>query len=189
MKSIACTLLLLSLSFIILPLTGFARFDPKDARVEDRLAIYELFTEYCTAIDTRNKTRFREVFTHDAVLDYSANVLAGKGPVDEMEKQIIDVLALFSVTIHQWSNPEIEFTGPNTAKGRIMLHNPMFIKGFPVFPLFTIYGYYNHELVKLEEDGRWRSKYMKMEVPVGAYGQILLWILIAGLALRHLRIR
>ena len=166
-----------------------ARFDPQNPRVEDRLAIFDLFTEYCAAVDTRDKARFRGVFTPDAILDYSANVLIGKGSVAEMEPQIIDLMAMYSATVHQWSNAEIEFTGPNTARARVMLDNPMYIKFLPVFPFFTIHAYYNYDLVKSEKDGKWRSKHLHMEIPVGAYGQILAWVLIIGIVFKLLRTR
>lgn len=40
--------------------------------IADRLEIEQLLTVYAAAVDARDWERFREVFTNDVVLDYSA---------------------------------------------------------------------------------------------------------------------
>jgi len=163
-----------------------AAFDPKDPRVEDRLAIADLVTKYCTAVDQRDFKKFKELFTQDAVLDYSANWGQGSGHVNVMAKQLEDALSLFSASIHFWSNLDIEFTGPNSAKARYLLDNPMFLKGLPRVALLTIYGYYNHELVK-DANGVWRSKHMSMEITSPFEHQLLVLIVIIVLLWRTRR--
>jgi SnoaL-like domain len=160
---LALALLGLSLLFVA-HITEARRFNPKDPRVEDRLAIMDLITQYCSAVDQRDVESFKDVFTKDALLDYSANGFVGKGSVDKMQKEIFDGLAPFQISVHRTTNMEIEFTGPREAKVRVMLDNPMYIFGFPVFPIATIHAYYNHIMVKDQADELWRSKTLSMEV-------------------------
>jgi hypothetical protein len=58
-----------------------ADFDPQNPRVEDRLALQDFMTQYCTAVDTRDFQKFKSLFTKDAVLDYTDTLLGGKGSV------------------------------------------------------------------------------------------------------------
>ena len=100
-----------------------------EARIEDRLQIQELLTRYCYAVDTRNWELFRTVFMEDALIDYSANYFGSKGSVNDMIDYISQNFVLFSQTSHMWSNVEITFTGPNNAKVRAALNNPLYLYG------------------------------------------------------------
>jgi hypothetical protein len=93
------------------------------------------------------------------------------------------------VTVHRWSNLDIQFVGPKEAKIRAMLHNPMFLYGFPIFELFTVQGYYDHVLIKDDIDGRWRSKSLILDERVNWDHQIVAGIAILILLWRTRRIQ
>ena len=52
-----------------------------------RAAISDVIVEYATAVDTRDWTSFRQLFTDDAVIDYSAAYGPAGGP-DEITRWI-----------------------------------------------------------------------------------------------------
>lgn len=169
---------------------GFKRsWDPQQPRVEDRLAIENLMTQYCSSVDQRNREAYMDVFTEDAILDYSANgPFVGKGNREKMyQEAILDGLNLFGVSAHRWSNMEITFTGDRSSKLRVMLNNPLYVSFFPVFPLITVHAYYNHELVKDPVTSQWRSKGMSMEVYTQGHLQALALIAIIAILYRTRR--
>ena len=169
------TLILLSLIILLLVNTFngvSAEFDPKNPRVEDRLAIEDLLTRYCHSVDTKNWSEFAKLFTDDARIDYTASFMGEVGNVKQMTRFLSDSMMMFSLTIHVWTNAEIQFTGPNEAYVRAHLINPMYIYGFPVYPLFTIRGYYHHTMTK-GSDGVWRSKHLKQELTTPWHNQVI----------------
>lgn len=116
----------------------------------DRIEITDLLTRYATAVDEKDWTLYRSVFTADAQIDYST---AG-GPAGDLESvvsRLSEQLELFSRTQHFVSNIAVELDG-DTAKVRAMFFNPMIVAPGKQF---TCGGWYNHELVRTP-DG-WRS--------------------------------
>ncbi|MGI5220007.1 nuclear transport factor 2 family protein [Nocardia sp. CA-290969] len=122
-----------------------------DARtLADRIEITDLLTRYATAVDAKDWTLYRTVFTADAQIDYST---AG-GPTGDLETVVAaltDQLALFTRTQHFISNIAVDL-GADTATVRAMFFNPMIVSPGKQF---TCGGWYNHELVRTP-DG-WRS--------------------------------
>lgn len=163
-----------------------AKFDPKDPRVEDRLAIQDLIVQYCHAVDTRNWEQFESVFTPDARVDYTSNLLGVAGTPKQVAAELVNSLAVFSVTVHLVSNVEIEFTSPSTAKVRAMLYNPMFAVGFPVLPIFTVQGYYHHNLT-LTSTGEWKSTGLRENITVTWEHQLVAYLVLLVLFWRTRR--
>ena len=91
--------------------------------MSDRLEIQELFARYAHAVDSRDWAALKDVFTEDAVVDYSA--MGGpRGTVPEVCAFLAEVLPLFPATQHLVANMIIELDG-DRATARTMCHNPM----------------------------------------------------------------
>ena len=120
----------------------------------ERLAIEEVLIRYTRAIDTGEWDRLDEVFTEDAVLDYSP---VG-GPADApavVKPWIAQGLAGFDRYQHVIGQVSIELDG-DEARATAYFTNPM----VSVDPegnekLWEVGGYYRHELRRTA--GGWRS--------------------------------
>ncbi len=124
------------------------------AELLDRHQIADLLTRYTRAVDTKNFTDLYEVFTADAVLDYSSP----GGPVgglDEVIPWVEQGLAGFARTQHLLGQIAIELDG-DTATATAYMYNPMVaIRPDGSEQLLEVGGYYHHTLVRTA-DG-WRS--------------------------------
>jgi len=91
--------------------------------MSDRMEIQDLLVRYAHAVDTRDWPLFRELFTADAVLDYTA--FGGpRGPVEQIVAFLDSVLPLFTATQHLVANCAVSLDG-DRATARTMCHNPM----------------------------------------------------------------
>ena len=97
------------------------------AQVGDQLEIATLLTTYARAVDSKDWELYRSVFTDDAFIDYSAEVIAGS--LDEVIDFFRgDFSALVSMSMHYISNIETDIDG-DTARVRAMFYNPTQIQG------------------------------------------------------------
>lgn len=121
--------------------------------VADRIEIDDLLIRYTTAIDTKDWALLDTCFLPDAEVDYvSSGGIAGKYP--EVRAWLEKALAIFPTTIHAISNSSIQLSG-DRARGRTLVNNPMVLpKGEGGSFIFTVYAYYNDELVRT--DAGWR---------------------------------
>jgi ketosteroid isomerase-like protein len=95
--------------------------------LRDREAIVELLRRYAEAIDARDRERVRDLFTPDAVLDYTST----DGPLgqrDEVVDWLLDALAGVTLTQHLLSNHAIEVAGDDATCRTLML-NPLVLAG------------------------------------------------------------
>jgi len=93
------------------------------AALADRLAIEDQLVRYCRAIDTGEWDLLDDVFTPDAVIDYTSS--GGiRGVFPEVKAWLAKVLPLFAVRQHFVANREVDITG-DTATSRAYLYNPM----------------------------------------------------------------
>ena len=91
--------------------------------ISDRLEITDLMVRYAHAVDTRAWDTFDQIFTPDAVIDYT--VFGGpRGTVDEIVTYLGSVLPAFPAFQHLIANPLLDIDG-DTATGRTMCFNPM----------------------------------------------------------------
>ena len=93
--------------------------------LSDRFEIQDLVYRYADLIDRKRFDELREVFTHDAHVDYSAL----GGGVGNREETIAFLQAsltdqLFPNTQHLNANVQVQVDG-DTATGRVMCFNPM----------------------------------------------------------------
>jgi hypothetical protein len=95
--------------------------------VADRIAITETLARYCRAIDTGAWDLLDDVFTADAVLDYTSPG-GMRGVFPEVKAWLAQVLPLFAIRQHYLTNVEIELAG-DAATSRAYLLNPMGRRG------------------------------------------------------------
>jgi len=123
------------------------------AWMNDRLEIEGLLVRYCTIVDTRDFERFDEIFTPDAVIDYTD---AGgiRGTLPEIKAWLTKALEPFGLVQHIVSNFDIRIEG-DRAQSVCYLFNPMGLgKRGGEITLFWCGGRYLDELVR-SDDG-WR---------------------------------
>ena len=136
--------------------------------LSDRMEIRDLVTAYTRAVDTQDWDALDEVFTSDAVLDYSS---VG-GPVDSLDvvkPWIEQGLRGFERYQHEIGQIAIELPAPepaqvgDTARATAYLVNPMVARAPDgTETLWEVGGYYHHDLVRTQ-DG-WRSRRMVDEI-------------------------
>ena len=93
--------------------------------LSDRIEIEDLVKEYSHVVDRREFDCFRDLFTADAHIDYSAF----NGSVGNLEETISFLKSavtpeLFPNCQHLISNIQVDLQG-DRAKGRVMCFNPM----------------------------------------------------------------
>ena len=120
----------------------------------DRQEIVDLITRYTRAVDTRSFADLHDVFTPDAVLDYS--IVGGPvGPPAEVVPWIEQGLAGFDRYQHVIGQVSIELDGDH-ARATAYFTNPMVsVDPSGTEHLWEVGGYYHHRLVRTP-DG-WRS--------------------------------
>jgi len=123
---------------------------------DDRLEISALLYRYARAVDTKDWSLYRSVFTEDAVIDYSS-AGAIRGTREEVAEWLAAGFVSIPMSMHYITNIEVlECTG-DTARVRAMFYNPMQLPGMT--GLSYCGGYYHHELVRTG-DG-WRSAHLR----------------------------
>lgn len=130
-------------------------------QLSDRLEIVDVLTRYTVAVDTKDYADLYEVFTPDAVLDYTSP----GGPVGtpaEVIPWIEQGLAGFARTLHQLGQIQVVVDG-DTATAKAYMYNPMVIlKRDGSEQLIECGGYYHHTLVRTENG--WRSSGIRDEL-------------------------
>ena len=116
--------------------------------ISDRLELEKLVTDYATAVDTRNFTEFNNLFTADAIIDYTA-VGGISGNLKEIIAYLETALDFFLNYQHFVSNISLAISG-NDATGKVMCFNPMQTKDKQVFFLGI---WYHDTYIKIDE--RW----------------------------------
>ena len=116
--------------------------------ISDRLELEKLVTDYATAVDTRNFNEFNNLFTADAIIDYTA-VGGILGNLKEIIVYLETALDFFPNYQHFISNISLTITG-NNATGKVMCFNPMQTKENQVFFL----GIWYHDTY-INIDDRW----------------------------------
>ena len=125
--------------------------------LSDRMEIRDLITAYTRAVDTRSWDDLDEVFTDDAVLDYSS-VGGPVGTLDVVKPWIEQGLRGFDRYQHVIGQVAISLTG-DAATASAYLVNPMVARAPDgTETLWEVGGYYHHDLVRTP-DG-WRSTKM-----------------------------
>jgi hypothetical protein len=93
--------------------------------ISDRLEIQDLLATYSHAIDSRDWDALDDVFTEDALIDYTA--MGGPaGNRAETKKFLTDIMPSFPGFQHMVATSKVIIDG-DAATGRTICHNPMII--------------------------------------------------------------
>lgn len=123
---------------------------------EDRLDIAALLYRYARAVDSKDWTLYRSVFTADAVIDYSsAGAICGRR--DEVADWLAAGFAAIPMSMHYITNIEILTYQNDSATVQAMFYNPMQLPGMA--DLSYCGGYYHHDLIRTDEG--WRSRNLR----------------------------
>lgn len=128
-----------------------------DNDIRDRQEIESLLYRYARSVDTGDWDGYREVFTEDAVLDYSS---AGypPGSRDELAATFSAGMRTLTMTQHYITNIQIDLDGDH-AEVTAMFLNPMQFPGME--SLSVCGGYYHHRVVRTPNG--WRSTHLVEE--------------------------
>jgi hypothetical protein len=135
--------------------------------ISDRLEIQELMVAYCYAIDNRDWDALDEVFTPDAMIDYS-EMVGVKGRLPEIKEFLSQSMQMLGATQHIISTTKIKIEG-DRAYGKTICTNPMVLK--PNDHLMVVGLWYRDEFVRTEKGWRISSRYeencWRFNVPAG----------------------
>ncbi|MHA6764236.1 nuclear transport factor 2 family protein [Streptacidiphilus sp. PAMC 29251] len=125
--------------------------------MSDRIEIQDLLVRYAHAVDTREWKLFAELFTDDAVVDYTA--FGGpRGTVEEVTAFLASVLPMFSATQHLIANSAVVLDG-DRATARTMCQNPMALPGEEGQAGLLLCGlWYVDELVRTPDGWKLRER-------------------------------
>ena len=145
--------------------TSPATTNPAAADIE---AIKQTKARYFRFMDTKQWDAFAQVFAEDASMDMSgelerngvdgaAGMVSGRTNIAEFVKGAVDS----AVTAHHGHMPEIELTGPDSAKGVWAMFDVVdFGADSPIGGLRG-YGHY-HETYTKQADGTWLIQTLKL---------------------------
>jgi hypothetical protein len=135
--------------------------------LSDRMEIQDLMVEYCYAIDNRDWDALDNVFTPDAIIDYS-EMVGVKGTLPEIKKFLAESMQQISATQHIITTSQIKLEG-DRAHGRTICTNPMVLK--PDGHVFLVGLWYRDEFVRTARGWRISSRYeqnsWRYNVPAG----------------------
>jgi SnoaL-like protein len=123
--------------------------DLNQREISDRLIIAELLDAYASALDRRDWRGVRDVFTNDAVLDYSS--FGGpRGSCDDAIAWIEASLSAVPITQHLLTNKLISLDG-DAATAQCAVLNPM---GFDGGRIIFVGGSYRDRLARTRDGWR-----------------------------------
>ena len=126
-------------------------------QISDRIEIHDLLVRYSHAIDTRDFDALDEIFTPDALIDYSA-MGGAKGSVPEIKDFLRKAMRQFTGFQHMIANSMIDLHG-DEASGRTICHNPMVMtKPNGETHVFTCGLWYLDRLVRTPKGWRIRER-------------------------------
>ena len=121
--------------------------------------IKQLKARYFRLMDTKQWSEWGENLTEDCVLEYTGGPdirMEGRDAVVEFVSNALDG----AVSVHQGHMPEIELTGPTTARGTWAMSDVVEWSGERQPNSLRGFGHYEDEYAK--EDGTWRIKRMRI---------------------------
>src|SRR3954451_22792964 len=95
--------------------------------ISDRIEIADLLSRYAHAVDTKDWTLWRTVFTADARIDYRS-AGGAEGDRETVAQWLEASLAPFPMTQHFITNIQCMIDG-DTARVDAMFYNPMIFQG------------------------------------------------------------
>jgi hypothetical protein len=128
--------------------------------------IKQLKARYFRCMDTKDWAGFEKVFSADAVMDMRGEMRDGTTEGDGLVEgapaiaQFVRGAVDAVTTVHHGHMPEIELTGPDTARGVWAMEDMLrWPPGGPIAELHG-YGHYHEEYTRV--DGEWRIAHIKL---------------------------
>jgi hypothetical protein len=123
--------------------------------ISDRMEIQDLLVAYSHAIDFHDWDALDDVFTPDAVIDYT-EMGAPRGNLAETKAFLASVLPTMSSTQHMVATTKLTIDG-DVAHGRTICHNPLLIPVGDGEPQVMFCGLWYRDTFVRTPDG-WRIK-------------------------------
>ncbi len=133
---------------------------PNLQEMSDRFEIQDLLTAYCDAIDSRDWDALDNIFTSDAIVDYTA-AGGAKGNLSETKAYLERALKQFSSMQHMLGLPVIKITG-DMATSRTIAFNPMSVEKDSQPHTFFVGIWYCDELTRTKAG--WRITHRREEL-------------------------
>lgn len=124
--------------------------------MSDRLEIQDLFARYSYAIDERDFEALDEVFTEDAIIDYT-EVGGERGTVPQIKAYLTNAMKRFSGFQHMVATTKLKLNG-DTAHSRTILFNPMIMDKGGSPHVFFVGLWYRDDLVRTPKGWRIKSR-------------------------------
>lgn len=129
--------------------------------ISDRLEIQDLLTRYSYAIDERDWDTLDEVFTPDAIIDYSETGGA-KGSVAEIKRWLPVAMERFPKYQHMVATTRLDIK-EDKAHGRTILFNPMTYRAENgTEQVFFIGLWYRDVFIRTDKGWRIAERYEEM---------------------------
>jgi 3-phenylpropionate/cinnamic acid dioxygenase small subunit len=126
--------------------------------ISDRLEIEELLVRYSHTVDTQDWDAFEQVFTPDAVIDYT-EMGGPRGDVRATRAFLESAMPRFASYQHLVSNIVIELDG-DAARARTICFNPMVLPADEGEPHVFFCGlWYRDQLVRTDAGWRIADRY------------------------------
>jgi 3-phenylpropionate/cinnamic acid dioxygenase small subunit len=125
--------------------------------ISDRLEIQELLIRYSHCVDTHDWDGWEQVFTDDAVIDYT-EMGGPRGSVKETRAFLESTMPMFSSTQHMLGNTVLELDG-DEARARTICHNPMVLDREGKPHIFVCGLWYRDVLVRTSDGWRIKDRY------------------------------
>ena len=127
--------------------------------LSDRAEIADLIVRYTRALDQRIWDEFDDIFTADALIDYSA--FGGvTGDLAEAKRFLAETMPIFTKTQHMLGLPVITIDG-DRARSVTPCHNPMLLGAGKEAQMMVCSLWYHHELVRTPAG--WRIAHLEEE--------------------------
>jgi hypothetical protein len=125
--------------------------------LSDRQEIQDLMVAYCYAIDRKHWDELDEVFTADAMIDYS-EMVGFRGNLAETKAFLIAGLRQLKSYQHSISTSQIRIDG-DIAHGRTLCSNPMVIELNGTVQTMFVGLWYRDTFVRTAKGWRIRERY------------------------------
>jgi len=129
-------------------------------QISDRIEIQDLLTAYCFAIDSRDWEALDDIFTEDAIIDYT-EAGGDKGSLPHIKKYLDGALKQFPGFQHMISAPHLKIDG-DTATSRCILFNPMIVEIDGERQTMFVGLWYRDKLVRTDKGWRISERYEEM---------------------------
>ena len=135
--------------------------------ISDRMEIHDLMVAYCYAIDRRDWDALDEIFTADAIIDYT-EMVGVKGTLPEIKAFLAESMKAVQACQHIINTSQITLEG-DTAHGKTICNNPMVLQ--PDGHVMFVGLWYRDTFVRTDKGWRISSRYeencWRYNVPAG----------------------